>query len=46
MIRLVAFVILVLAVLITTAVVMVSAWDPTPPTVRIERMIPDDHFPR
>jgi len=46
MIRLVALVILVLAVLITATVVMVSAWDPSPPATRIERVIPDAHFPR
>ncbi|EPY02803.1 hypothetical protein [Magnetospirillum fulvum] len=46
MIRIIGLAIILLLAVIAGGVLIVSAWDPSPPTARIERVVPDDHFPR
>jgi hypothetical protein len=46
MIRLIGVAIILLLVVIVGGVLVLSAWDPSPPSARIERVVSDDHFPR
>ena len=46
MIRLVLLAVLLVLVLIFGGVMVLSAWDPAPPAARVEKVIPDERFPR
>jgi hypothetical protein len=46
MIRIVLLVILLVLILVFGGVIVASAWDPSPPATRFEKVVPDERFPR
>jgi hypothetical protein len=46
MIRIVLLVIVLALILIFGGVVVLSSWDPSPPSNHFEKVVPDERFPR